>query len=464
MYTCVDKKNYVAAKAVKGKYAYDAMNPQPYKPPSIVWKYRDVGWPRFFTPEWLSAKVQAANPINGFEESGYMGLNAQGEAEYLDDNGHLQSASVEPHEIGKLFKSDNYTESHSDTPKKYAVRKTKVAIWRQFGDMTYDASVLDDHLLKTSLMLLEHPDMSKARVTVYNYNKGFEDRITVPHSQRPTIVNEDILKSLQSRENIPEHLFLDFCATPINTLFMLTLALQRNLLPREGGIAEVTVSTHCISLNDCKAIVREYVKQAKPVYDYMLNIALEVVYGQIYTVVFVTGNKHVQTDFSLYAVMYQDYVREATTALKVNALTSAAAAASAEEGKETFESYLIRKYAGLDEDDNEDDDDNDDDDDDDDNDECEQQPFKLDIAVNGFVRICSNFDFFVLPQPLYMFKPDFLARHYSKKFQGQMTMKMFESLSNQKQTEYYYDNLRWLQEESTADDCNERKAKRVRRS
>ncbi len=470
----VRKEKEEAPKKTKASAKSKPFIVKPYEPPAIVRKYPHLGWPRFLTPEELAAKMQQVHPIKFFEECGYIGINAQEEVEYLDDNGHAQSVSVDSDEIGRAFGRDDCGEKHTYSTEKSLVNAAVLDTYIRYASKAEEITVLDDHNLGTSMRLIRMANVNRHKITVYNYQKNFEELITIRKNERPNIVIRDVLLSLLDRENVPEHLLLDFCATLKNTLWVVSLALKRGLLVRENGLLWFTVSTRCYSLADVQAILREFVEQAYVIYDYKLNLVLEVEYRQIKSVIFVTGNAHAQTDFSLQQARYEAGVSGAAASVgrpPVTCIPIPVDYSSEEDYSSEDDDYLPESESETEDNDSAEDEDVDDlpasalesadtemETDTAQSDDGEAyykeeaaatQPqaapsyFRLDDE-KGYVRFrfpaVSN-----MAKPLYVYSPDFLAAPYSRPFQGQVSAKKFEAWSLLKQTQYVEDNLRWLE-------------------
>lgn len=465
-----------------------------YKAPAIVERNPDIGFPYQFTPQFLSGKMHQIHPIKNFPD-GYISLTAEGEAESLDDKGHVDWTTYD--KVGKQFRSNpNFKTKHAKTIQKNAVNNVLKQLYIDHADKDAEITVLDGHDLGTSMRFIQDGTVDRHRITVYNDEKNFKQKVTVLLDQQPNIVVEDVMLSLIKRENIPEHLFLDFCNTIDNNLWSMSLSCKRKLLPFVNGVVWLTCSRRSgkkhsnQSIDRIRAILHEFVQQAYPVYDYKFNKVLEVHYGSIYSVIYLTGNAHVDTDFSKYQAMYEDEVSRGSARCEAGVKrplfhcipipadysTQDDADYSSEDdyiSEDDDHDYKPESESETDDNDSTEDEvvgdylpESESDEADtemetaaaqsDDGEDAfynekkatQQTPvppkyYRLDDE-KGYVRFrfpaVSN-----MAKPLYVYSPDFLAAPYSRPFQGQVSAKKFEAWSLLKQDQYVKDNLKWLE-------------------
>ena len=213
---------------------------------------------------------------------------------YLDEEGHIAHTTTE--NIRKRKATDAFSdEQHAHSVYKNAVNAVLCKIVKDVEKLEkgdgYGFTVIDSYALGTSNALVKSAGIAGERITAYNYDQEFQQKIT---NELPiNIVAENVLLSLSNRSNedsrAQEHMLFDFCCKFETASPCLWRAMQRNLIPRKNGIIYVTVSRRNHTADAVFATVEKWMASARTVWDYNTSLLFRTTYGTVCAFIYITG-------------------------------------------------------------------------------------------------------------------------------------------------------------------------------
>ena len=352
-------------------------------------------------------------------------------------------------------KVDQYQMKHTGAREKVAVNGViESLITTGYGDASKMFNVLDYADLKTSQALM-NGGVKKEQINVHNFDKDFCEKVTVPVNDRPNIYNADILDYIKKQEGgVPQHWCFDFCGKIDNFLWFILEVCFKRLVLLSNGVIWFTISTRNYKKDVFFLILREFAKQLYAVFGIYFNIAFEKQYGNVYTVIFITGKEFVNTDFSFTEDVYNTLMTEgADDEVLIPILLD-------EEDDDVVndnESCLADTESLADDESLADIDSLADTESLDEEKELELPSF---TKENGKIRFVFSL-YSNEAVPLYINRDDFDLRGCSSKGKGQLTVETYNSFSNKRKWDYLNQNLKWLLEEEETN--NSARRKRVKR-
>lgn len=253
------------------------------------------------------------------------------EVEYLDDDGHVQVATINDterkkvHITSKTFQkkevaAEMETEEEEEEDDKWAVEKERVNrvvthLINTLHRKRREVVVLDHYKLRTSTMLSQlkkrgegrkHlPLLTRDKIHVPNADPTILAKVSAASASLATITQETLLEWINRQDTEDEDLVASFdvladycCMWEGNATCHPSLDLhamfRKTLLAKTNAVLWLTFSTRGTTAAAVKAKVQEWLDAEALVFDYSLTLAYSKSYGHIVTMVYVTGRSHYQ--------------------------------------------------------------------------------------------------------------------------------------------------------------------------
>ena len=266
--------------------------------------------------EWANTPILSVFRPEGYYDKGYE--DDEREVEWLDENGNVQVSTIranEHHKVRIVSKTFDKKENSEHNPAWEAQKDDINAILgrlkTEFPRKRQEVVLLDHYSMRTT-RTMARCGLKPAQIHVPNPDPDFVKKAGLYASKQATVTCETLFEWANRQDTEDEELvgafdvLADFCCSwegnpqcrptlDLHTIF------RKTLLAKSDGILWVTFSLPLFakgSTADVGKKVKAWLQQEALHFDYCLNFVCERSYGRIVTLIFMTGRKHAQTDFT----------------------------------------------------------------------------------------------------------------------------------------------------------------------
>lgn len=243
-------------------------------------------------------------------------LDGRHEADYLDldDGGKLKTTEIDESHVRRIkFGGEAYEDKEQKgngawTVEKEQVNQVVVELMRRLPRERREVVLLDGYNLRTSTHL-SRAGLKRKQLHVPNPDPHFPERAG-PRAQRLATVTPETLVDWVDRQDT-EHedsvatfdVLADYCCTwegndNVSPSLDLHAIFRKTLLAKRNGILWLTFSARTKKSEAVKAKVNRWLQEEALHFDYTLTLAYEKNYGNMVTLIYVTGRDNVQPDFT----------------------------------------------------------------------------------------------------------------------------------------------------------------------